>query len=252
LGREHTVVSGGTALPGYLPLVGRAGAVVRHAPALAERGREVLAHLESGFATLPGVLGLPKPELEALVVTDDDWHEAPRDSSRPYPRGLPYFTRASNPPALVIPAALSGAITPRTPATLPLVVNHELAHAFLAGDMPSRIPAWLRELPPQTASAIVARHEGVPLDAHLAEMGSPPFTIRSFRTPASAEDQMSFQNLLLRLGAAALEEFGEGFTRRLIFSLRHEEEADGARAEALLEGALGEGGREWLRAREEF
>lgn len=252
MGREHSVEHAELPLPGYVRLEGETGAVVRHAPDLAERGREVLTYLEAGFAMLPGILGLPAPELEAIVVADDNWDEAPRDNSRPYPGGLPYFTRASKPPALVIPESLSAAIQPQTEITLPLVVDHELAHAFLAGEVAARTPGWLRELPPQAASAAVALGVGLPLEEHLTKIESPGFTIRGFRTPAGARDQMAFQNLLLKLGAASLGEFGAGFLRRLVWSLRREAEVDERRAEELLADALGAGGREWLDSREEF
>jgi hypothetical protein len=64
---------------------------------------------------------------------------------------------------------------------------------------------------------------------------------------------MSFQNLLLLLGAAALEEFGEGFVGRVVRALREETEVVGeGRAEELLAGALGPGGRAWLASRPEF
>jgi hypothetical protein len=64
---------------------------------------------------------------------------------------------------------------------------------------------------------------------------------------------MSFQNLLLLLGAAALEEFGEGFLQSIFHALWEEDEiVDGERAEELLGDALGPGGREWLVSRPEF
>ena len=225
--REHAVDNART-LSGYVRLRGESGAVVRHAPTLSKRGREALTHLEAGLAALPKVLGLPAPDLEALVVADGDWEDAPRDNSRPYPRGLPYFTRAAVPPALVIPENLSDAIQPQTQATLPLVVHHELAHAFLAGEVAAQSPAWLRELPPQAASAAVVRRQGLPLQDHLEQIQSPGFTLRGFRTPAGAREQMAFQNLLLKLGADALKDFGEGFPRRLVGALRQEQEVDRA------------------------
>lgn len=212
----------------------------------------MLRPLEAGLGALPELLGLPAPELEALLVADGDWEAAPRDNSRPYPRGLPYFTRAAEPPALVIPGELSEAIQPQTRVTLPLVVGHELAHAFLAGKVATNTPAWLRELPPQTASAAVARGQRLPLRDHLARIESPGFTVRGFRSPASVAEQMAFQNLLLKLGADALEDFGEDFLRRLVRALQRKVEVDEPRAEELLAGALGEGGRQWLASREEF
>jgi hypothetical protein len=58
---------------------------------------------------------------------------------------------------------------------------------------------------------------------------------------------------LLVLASAALEEFGEDFMRRLFYGLWDEDEiVDEERAEELLAGALGPGGREWLASRPEF
>ena len=106
---------------------------------------------------------------------------------------------------------------------------------------------------PQVAAVAVARREGLPLGEHLARIEPAGFTVREFGLPASAADQMSFQNLLLRFGAAMVEKFGERFLTRLIGLLRRETgPVDTERAERLLAEALGEGGREWLAAREEF
>ncbi|QIN77665.1 hypothetical protein GBA65_03125 [Rubrobacter marinus] len=53
---------------------------------------------------------------------------------------------------------------------------------------------------------------------------------------------MAFQNLLLGLGAAAVEKFGEGFLARLFRVLWEEQEVvDEGRAEEILTGALGRG-----------
>ena len=77
--------------------------------------------------------------------------------------------------------------------------------------------------------------------------------MRSFRALSGARDQMSFQNLLLLLAAGALEEFGEGFVRRVFHALWEEDEmVDEERAEELLADALGPGGRGWLASRSEF
>jgi 2-hydroxychromene-2-carboxylate isomerase len=64
---------------------------------------------------------------------------------------------------------------------------------------------------------------------------------------------MSFQNLLLLLGAAALEEFGEGFLQSIFHALWEEDEiVDEGRAEEMLADALGPDGREWVVSRPEF
>lgn len=210
--------------------------------------------LDAGTEALSDLLGTEPPSLDALLVAEEDWSEAPRENSRPYPHGLPYFTRSVRPPAMVLPENLTPAIRPRTDATYPLVVWHELAHAFLLRGEVVRTPAWLGELIPQASSAAVAMRAGLPLEEHLSKVDrSPGFAVRSFGGRADAGTQMEFQNLLLILGAAALETFGEGFLGRLVRTLWEEREIVGEnRAEGMLTDALGPGGREWLRSRPEF
>ena len=249
MGRAGSAVA---APPGYERL--DAEVPVLYTPRLAEEAGKLSGLLARGHRALGRILSIEPPGIVAYLVADEDWREAPRDNARPYPPGLPYFTRSVEPPALVLPGELSPVFRPRTVATLPLTVWHELAHAFLLGQEVVRTPAWLREFVPQSASAAVARRAGLPLGEHLSRIeGEPAFTVRDFRGPAEAGEQMSFQNLLLLLGAAALEEFGEGFVRRIFHALWEEDEiVDGERAEGLLADALGPGGREWLESRPEF
>jgi len=100
----------------------------------------------------------------------------------------------------------------------------------------------------------VARGANLPLDGHLSKIDHEPgFTIRGLKGHVGADEQMAFQNLLLVLGAAAVEEFGDGFLYRLVRALwRETEVVDEERAEELLAEALGPGGREWLMSRLEF
>jgi hypothetical protein len=238
--------------PGYERL--DAEVPVLYAPRLAGKARELSGYLAQGYGTLGRILSVEPPVVVAYLMAGEDWYDAPRDNARPYPPGLPYFTRSVEPPALVLPEELSTVFRPRTAATLPLTVWHELAHAFLLGREVVRTPAWLGEFVPQAASAAVASRAGLPLEEHLSRMEKEPgFTARGFRGPAGAGDQMSFQNLLLLLGAAALAEFGEDFLRRIFHALWEEDEiVDEERAEELLGAALGRGGREWLVSRPEF
>ena len=227
---------------------------VSHPPRLADEAQRIRGYLAQGSGALAGILGAESPELSALLIADEDWDGAPRENERPYPRGLPYFTRSVEPPALVLPEKLSPVFRPRTDVLLPLTVWHELAHAFLLNGEVVRVPVWLGELVPQTASAAVARRVGVPLEEHLGRVEPDPgFTVRGFTGPAGAAEQMKFQNLLLLLGVAALGEFGEGFLGRIFRALRDERDVvREARAEELLANALGPGGRDWLRSRPEF
>jgi hypothetical protein len=155
-------------------------------------------HLTRGSGALAGILGIGAPELSALLVADEDWDEAPRENERPYPPGLPYFTRSANPPTLVLPERLSPVFRPRTDALLPLTIWHELAHAFLLDREVARVPAWLGEFAPQAASAAVDRRVELTLEEHLGRVDpAPGFTVRGFAGPAGADGQMRFQNLLL-------------------------------------------------------
>ena len=247
-------VSGGrAAIPaGYNHLDGKVP--VLYAPHLGARARQVGEYLGEGYTALCGMLSVGPPEIAALLVADEDWRQAPRDNAHPYPPGLPYFTRSVEPPVLVLPEALSPVFGPRTEATLPLTVWHELAHAFLLSREVVRTPAWLGEFVPQAAAAVIARSTGLSLDAHLSQIeGEPGFTVRSLRGPTGPEDQMSFQNLLLVLAEAALDAFGEALLPRLFYGLWEQDEiVDEERAGELLADALGPGGREWLASRPEF
>jgi hypothetical protein len=250
VGSPRLEVSGPGLIPGYRRLDGPVS--LFHAPRLAEGAREVQEYLTRGSDALAGILTVELPELSAVLVADEDWGGAPRENERPYPPGLPYFTRSVAPPALVLPERLSSVFRPRTGALLPLAVWHELAHAFLLDREVVRMPAWLGELVPQTASAAVARRVGLPLKEHLALVDfDPGFTVRGFGERAG--DQMKYQNLLLLFGAAMLERFGEGLLARMFRALWEEEDVvDEERAPGLLAGSLGTGGAAWLLSRPEF
>ena len=230
------------------------GAVpVVYPPRLEERARKLRGILQAGGRELSTVFDVEPPALQALLIADEDLREAPRDNERPYPPGLPYFTRSTFPPTLVLPERLSPAFEPHTEATLPLTVWHELAHAFLLQREMVRVPSWLQEFVPQAASAAVARRIRLPLEEHLSQTSGPGFDVRAFGGPADAKRQMAFQNELLALGDAALEEFGEGFLGRLVRALWDEENiVSGRRAEKLLAETLGDDGREWVASRPEF
>lgn len=233
-------------LDGAVPVLYRRG--------MEERASEVRRLVETGATALSEMLGVEPPGPEAFLVADEDWDEAPREGAHAYPPGLPYFTRSVRPPALVLPTTLSPVFRPRTRTTYPLVVWHELAHAFLLQREVVRIPAWLGELVPQAASAAVALGAGLPLAEHLDRIDREPgFTVRNFGGRVDADEQMAFQNLLLVLGTAAVEEFGNEFLGRLVRALWEETEiVDEDRAEELLADALGPRGREWLASRLEF
>ncbi len=226
---------------------------VLYPPKMEDRARELRGLLETGTRELSEVLEVEPPELQALLVASEDWREAPRENSEPYPLGFPYFTRSVTPSALVLPEELSTVFQPRTEALLPLIVWHELAHAFLLQRDVVRTPVWLREFVPQAAAVAVARRSGLPLVEHLLQTDEPGFTVREFGGRFDTEEQMAFQNLLLLFGNATLEEFGSGFLGKLVRTLWDEKDVvNEERAEELLADALGNGGREWLLSRSEL
>ena len=242
---------GSALLPGYTRLYGIVP--VFHPMGLEDLAGETRDLLDTGSRTFSEILATGTPNLSSLLVASEDWKDAPREGERPYPPGLPYLTQSTDPPALVLPETLSPAFEPRTDATWPLVVWHELAHAFLLQKPVPRAPAWLREFVPQALTAAVAQRAGI-LAQHLEQIDPPSdLTVREFGGPADAERQMAFQNTLLGLGAAALEEFSEEYLRRLVYELWDETEiVDEARAEEILAGSLGSRGRIWLEGRLEF
>ncbi len=239
-------------LPGYRLWEG--DVPLLYPPHLADQAREVQHYLTQGTDVLSEVLAVGPPDATAMLVANEGWKNAPRESGRPYPPGLPYFTRSVAPPALVLPEELSPVFQPRTTATLPLAIWHELAHAFLLQREVVKTPAWLGEFLPQAAAVIVARRMGLSMSDHLNHIeDAPGLNVRGFEGRGEAGSQMLHQNLLLRFATAALEEFGEGFLERLSRALWDEDEiVDERRAEKLLAAALGPCGAEWLRSRPEF
>jgi hypothetical protein len=87
--------------PGYERL--HAEVPLLYAPRLAGKARELSGYLAQGYRTLGGILSVESPGIVAYLVAGEDWNRAPRDNARPYPPGLPYFTRSVEPPALVLP-----------------------------------------------------------------------------------------------------------------------------------------------------
>lgn len=232
-------------LPGVVPVL--------HSPGLGRQASEVGHRLATGCVYLTGIFGSETPRLQAMLLSRADWEHAPRESERPYSFGLPYFTRAAETPTLVFPSELSEALRPRTHLTFPLTVWHELAHAFFLQREIAKMPLWLGEFVPQAASAVVALREGFAIEEHLLRIEPADFTVREFTLPASAGDQMRFQNLLLLLGTAAVRRFGDGFLLRLVRSTQGESEAVSEdRAKRLFTASLGADGPGWLSRREEF
>lgn len=231
--------------PGAVPALYSSG--------LKEKAFELSGLLSTGHAHMTELFQTEPPRLRAMLLDETDWRDTPREAGRPYPFGLPYFTRAAETPTLVFPAALSDIFQPRTDLTFPLAAWHELAHAFFLSREVVKTPLWLGEFVPQAAAAAVALREGASVGEHLSQVEKPDFTVRGFTLPATAEEQMRFQNLLLSFSVAIVRQFGDGFLSRLVRSVWGEEDVvSGERAESLFVESLGSGGREWVYSREDF
>jgi hypothetical protein len=99
LREDLSLLEGYGYLDGAVPVV--------YSPGTEEQAAEMQQLLETGVVSLSEMFDVEPSELEAFLVADEDWDEAPRESVRAYPLGLPYFTRSVRPPALVLPATLS-------------------------------------------------------------------------------------------------------------------------------------------------
>jgi hypothetical protein len=102
-------------LEGYECLDG--AVLVIYSPGTEEQAAEMQYLLEAGAGALSEVLDVEPPELEACLLADEDWDEAPRESARAYSLGLPYFTRSVHPPALKSMKRAPGGCLPAFRAT---------------------------------------------------------------------------------------------------------------------------------------
>ena len=228
---------------------------VLYAPRLGAKAMELRGYLAEGYRTLSGYSPSSRPEIIALLVADEDWKDAPRDNARPYPPGLPYFTRSVEPPALVLP--------------------EELSHRVQAKDRRHAAPYRLARAGPRLLARAGGREDpGLARGVRPAgRLGGDRPQGRSLAGRASVADRKGARVYGAELpwvrrgrgircrsrtccccsASAALEEFGEGFLRRIFHALWEEDEiVDEERAEELLADALGPGGREWLASRPEF
>src|SRR5215467_12365171 len=102
-------------------------------------GHETLAHqvlqwVDEANRLLAGLLALPTPEMEILLIAPEDWQNAPRDEPEETFIMLPYLTEATQPSALIVPTELDPIVGRSSQEKLAFLLFHEVAHAFLASD----------------------------------------------------------------------------------------------------------------------
>lgn len=238
--------------------------------------RQVYSSIEQGGKLLAQLLDASMPELEILLVTPDDWPNAPQDEpdeddeagevgELDTPGGmLPYWTSANDPPLLVVPTKLDPIIGSDTPEKLSFLLFHELTHAFLVDDprpWPLESPLWADEWQLQFAALwlvhqIFGTRGIVMTDLHeaYAEIfepepdGKTPVTVRGFDwyEDTTAQDYLEYLLLLERFAADLLANYDASILPDFLERYRHETPLLSDDVTTMLAATLGEGSADWL------
>lgn len=236
-------------------------------------GQETLAHqivqwVDEANRLLTGLLNLPAPEMEILLVAPQDWQDAPRDEPEETVMLLPYWTDSTEPTALVVPTELDPIMGRFSREKLAFLLLHEAAHAFIASDprpWPLESPLWADEWQLQFAALWLYQQvfhtTGIvmaDLHADYAEIfepeadGKTPVTVRGFdwyEEDTTPQDYLEYTLLLERFADDLLERYNASILQRFIELYRREGVSwlsdDVTR---LLGTVLGEGGEAWLEA----
>jgi hypothetical protein len=214
---------------------------------------------------LTQLLGQPMPEIEVMLVSPADWHVTPHDDPEEPSNALPYWTHATQPPSIVVPAQLDAIAGTPTQEKLVYLVYVVLSQAFLENDprpWPDESPLWADEWQlPFAALWLVEQihgHAGIVMkELHIqyAEIfepeldGKTPVTVRGFDwyEDTSPEDYLIFNLLLERFAADLLENYSPEILPRFLdlyrnnFSVLLSDDVTD-----MLASVLGRGGGEWL------
>jgi|SRR5579863_695170 len=223
--------------------------------------------IEKGGQWLSGLLNLPMPELEILIVAPTDWGLAPRDEddeddmANPHP----YWTDTVSPPCLVVPLELGAIFGTPTQEKLAFMLYHELTLAYLESDpapWPEEYPLWADEWQLKFAALWLYRKlSGQPgiintdLFEKYAEIFEPeedsktPITIRGFDwyEDTNAEDYLCYELLLEQFANDLLANYEPEILPR--FLAQYRSGRDVLLSEDITEmlaSVLGAGGDEWL------
>lgn len=230
-----------------------------------ELARWVFHMIERGSQSLTGLLALPAPGLEIVLVSPEDWNNAPHDEPEMLAHPHPFLTEATSPSSLVVPLEIDSIFGEITQEKLAYLLFHELGTAFLASDLrpyPDEAPLWADEWQPKFASLWLVQqlmgHYGfvnTDLREQYAEMfepepdGKTPVTVRGFDwyDDTSPADYLVYSLLLEQLAADMLAQFDEGALPR--FLARYRRDYDILLSDdvtAMLGESLGPGGVDWL------
>lgn len=239
-------------------------------------GEETLAGwiagtLDRAGQQLASLLKLPRPELQVLVVSMDDWDLAPNDEPEE-PQGLiPYLAYVTPTPSLVVPLELDPILGEPNQEKLAFALYRELMLAFLEGDprpWPDEIPLWADEWQIQFAALWLVQtlngQQGlvnkdlVELNSELFEPeadGKTPVTVRGFDwfEDTTPEDFLGFELLLERFASDLLAAYSPEILPRFLDLYRKgTERLLSDEVTNMLVEALGPGGSEWLEALDYF
>jgi len=207
------------------------------------------------------------PDMEVLLVTPDDWQNAPRDDSEEANLLLPYWTDVTDPPSLVIPTLLDPIMGSYSLQKLAFLVFHEVAHAFLENDprpWPLESPLWGDEWQLHFAAIWLFQHiyqtQGIVMtDLHeqYAEIfepeadGKTPVTVRGFDwyEDTTPQNYLEYTLLLEQFAADLLARYDPSILPRFQ-ELYRVQDAEWLSDEitSMLAATLGEGGEAWLEA----
>lgn len=227
--------------------------------------RWIFQSIDRAGQLLTQLLGRPMPEMEIILVAPGDWSITPLEDPEELNNALPYWTRATQPPSIVIPLQLDPIIGAPTKEKLAFLFYAALTQAFLEDDprpWPNESPLWADEWQLQFAALWLMQQVGgqsgvvmQDLHAQYAENfepeldGKTPVTVRGFDwyEDTSSEDYLIFNLLLEQFAADLLENYSPEILPRFLdlyrkdFSVLLSDDVTD-----MLASVLGPDGAEWL------
>ncbi len=229
------------------------------------RARQAFQLIEKAGQLLSQLLDQPMPELEIVLVAQDDWPLAPHDEAGQEEYPHPYWTEATSPPSVVIPAEIDPIFGELTQEKLAYMLYHELALAFIEADprpWPEEYPLWADEWQLKFAALWLSHRldhvQGV-VNKDLHELyaeifepepdGKTPVTIRGFDwyEDTSPEDYLCYELLLEQFAADLLAAYNPDILPRFLTLYRTERETLLSEdVTTILASVLGPNSAEWL------
>ena len=238
---------------------------VHHPTGEEERARWVFQTIEKAGQKLSALLQRPMPELELLLVDPTDWQLVPHNEDEDVAPLQPYWTDATSPPCIVIPAEIDPIFGEETPEKLAYMLYHELILAFLEDDprpWPEDYPLWADEWQLKFAALWLTQTlngvQGI-VNKDLREEfsdifepeadGKTPVTIRGFDwyEDTAEEDYLEYELLLEQFAADLLRRNDASILPRFLALYRSEQKVLLSDDVTIMLGTvLDPGGVDWL------